>query len=306
MKTIVKNILATILLVAISSCTESEKEKGNDCDEKILETAQILIEKSNAFTKNGTVSDCNAFKTAWLNNYNQMKECGRSTAELDAVKKNEFDNIDCSVFGGGTGGGGTGGGGTGGGGTGGGSTNGNVMFWTKNSTIGAITVNFNGQSKQINQYQISGSPSSCGVSGFANYNLTAGSYSYTASSVSGVQWSGSVNVPTNGGCFLQELAYSGSGGGGGGGGTGGSSTGHLTVWSSNTTVGTITVTCGGQTKYITSKYTSAPNCEANGCAVFDLPFGTYSITATASNGTSWNPYSMNISTTGQCYMLRLQ
>ena len=181
------------------------------------------------------------------------------------------------------------------------------MFWTKNSTLGAITVKFggSGEMKQITQYQTSGNPSGCGVPGFANYNKAAGTYSYTASSASGVQWSGSVNVPTNNGCFLQELAYSGTGGGGGTGGTSGTTTGHLTVWSKNAGAGTITVSCGGQTKYITAKYSSAPNCEASGCAIFNLPYGTYTINASGSNGTSWNPYQIVINDPGQCFMVGL-
>lgn len=164
-----------------------------------------------------------------------------------------------------------------GGGTGGGATNGNVMFWTKSSTLGSITVNFNGQIKQITQYQTSGSPSGCGVSGFANYNLPAGTYSFTASSVSGVQWSGSVNVPTNNGCFLQELTYSGTGGGG-------SATGNLIVWQkSDNGGGTATITVNGQTGYITSVYpnasqTNPPPCGATGCATFyNLAPGSYTV-----------------------------
>jgi hypothetical protein len=279
MKAKIKNIF-TILLLLLAMVSCSESEPNDDCDS----------EKFNAFNTNPTSETCNAYRVAWLDSYNILKECGRSNAQLDAEKP-KVESLNCSFFGGGSGGG-----------TGGGSSNGNVMFWTKNSTIGAITVIFNGQAKQITQYQISGNPSSCGVSGFANYNLAAGYYSFSASSTSGVEWSGTINVPTNNGCFLQELTYSGTGGGD----TGGSTTGHLTVWSSNTSVGTITVTCGGQTKYITSKYSSEPNCEASGCAIFDLPFGTYTINAKASNGASWNPYSMTINTTGQCYMLGLQ
>ncbi len=162
-------------------------------------------------------------------------------------------------------------------GGGGGSTNGNVMFWTKNSTLGAITVNFNGQTKQITQYQISGNPSGCGVSGFANYNIATGTYSYTASSASGVQWSGSVNVPTNNGCFLQELIYSGTGGGG-------STTGNLVVWQKKDNGGgTATITVNGKKSYITSVYPNAtqsnpPPCGATGCATFyDLAPGNYTV-----------------------------
>jgi hypothetical protein len=167
-----------------------------------------------------------------------------------------------------------------GGGTGSGSTNGNVMFWTKNSTIGTITVNFNGQTNQITKYQSSGSPSGCQVLGFANYNLPTGTYSYTASSVSGIQWSGSVNVPTNNGCFLQELTYSGASGGGGG----GSTTGNLVVWQKKDNGGgTATITVNGQKGYITNVYPNAtqsnpPPCGATGCATFyNLAAGNYTV-----------------------------
>ena len=169
------------------------------------------------------------------------------------------------------------GGGTGGGG---GTANGNVMFWTKNSTLGKITVTLGGQVKQITSYQLTGSPTACGIGGFANYNLAAGTYAYTASSESGVQWSGSVNVPANSGCFLQELTYSGTGGGGGG----GSATGSLVVWQkTDNGGGAATITVNGQKGYITSVYPNAtqsspPPCGANGCATFyNLPPGNYTV-----------------------------
>jgi hypothetical protein len=177
------------------------------------------------------------------------------------------------------------------GGGGGGTQTGNAIFYiTQNSGGGTITVNCGGQTKYITGYFPSAP--GCGNTSATNFSLPAGNYSYTAQSTTQT-WSGTVNVPANT-CSQNLLNISTT-----------SNIGHLTVWSSNTTVGTITVTCGGQTKYITSKYSSQPNCEANGCAIFDLPYGTYSIVGSAT-GYSWNPYSMSISTPGQCYMLRLQ
>lgn len=192
----------------------------------------------------------------------------------------------------------------GGGGTGGGGANGNVMFWTKSSTLGIINVNFNGQLKQITSYQTSGIPNGCGVSGFANYNLAAGTYSYTASSASGVQWSGSVNVPTNNGCFLQELAYSGSGGGGG------STTGNLVVWQKfDNEGGMATITVNGQTGYITSIYPNAtisnpPPCGANGCATFyNLTPGNYTVYYSDALG---NSSGQAVVVAGECNSLLFQ
>lgn len=184
----------------------------------------------------------------------------------------------------------------------GGSTNGNVMFWTKNSTLGAITVNFNGQIKQITQYQSSGNPSGCGVSGFANYNLVAGTYSYKASSASGIQWSGTVTVPINNGCFLQELTYSGTGGGGGG----GSTNGNVMFWTKNSTLGSITVNFNGQIQQIT-QYQSSGNpsgCGVSGFANFNLAAGAYSYTASSDSGVQWSG-SVTVPTNNGCFLQEL-
>ncbi|HWB64007.1 MAG TPA: hypothetical protein VG603_10885 [Chitinophagales bacterium] len=71
---------------------------------------------------------------------------------------------------------------------------GSVTFWTNSSSLGTITVNVFGLSDNITQSFNLG-PSQCGASGCANFLLPAGSsYSYTANSQSGAQWSGSSAV----------------------------------------------------------------------------------------------------------------
>ncbi len=107
---------------------------------------------------------------------------------------------------------------TGGGGSGGGSTTGQVTFWTaSNLNCGNITVSCNGESRIITNY--SSTAPSCGTTGFATFQLPAGSHNYTAS-CNGQTWSGTVTA-TSGGCNRIELISGGNNGGGTGGGTGG-------------------------------------------------------------------------------------
>lgn len=68
--------------------------------------------------------------------------------------------------------------------------------------------------------------------------------------------------------------------------------GTLMVWTNLNK--SITVTCNGQTRYITSYYTTVPSgCNATGCAIFSLPYGTYTLNG-SSNGTTWGPSSVTI------------
>ena len=156
-------------------------------------------------------------------------------------------------------------------------TTGEATFWIA-SNINGITVTCEGQSKTITAYYGSGAPN-CGATGCATFDLTPGTHSFTATNGS-LNWNGSVTV-TAGGCFKEELQGSS---GGGGGGNNNSGSGQATFWIASNIYG-ITVTCGGQSKTITSYYSSgAPNCGATGCATFDLAPGTYPFTAT--NGSS--------------------
>lgn len=171
---------------------------------------------------------------------------------------------------------------SGGGSGGGGSTTGQAMFWIGSDLgCGNITVNCNGQSRTISSYYSSGAPS-CGASGTATFSFAPGTYSYTAS-CSGLTWSGTVTI-TSGGCSKIQLTSSGGGGGGGG------STGQVMFWTAtNWGCGSITVNCNGQSRTITSFYSSgAPSaCGASGCATFAFSPGTYSFSASCS-GRTWN------------------
>jgi hypothetical protein len=177
------------------------------------------------------------------------------------------------------------------GGGGGGSTGTAVFYLNQNSPGGTVTVNCGGQTKYITTY-FAGAPG-CNNANAANFTLPVGTYNYTAQSNT-QNWSGTVTVPANT-CSQNLLNISST-----------SNIGHLTVWSNNTAVSTITVTCGGLTKYITTKYSSQPSCEASGCAIFDVPYGTYSINASAPGGYTWSPYTMTINSPTQCYILKLQ
>lgn len=165
------------------------------------------------------------------------------------------------------------------GGTGGGAGNGKAMLWTQNNSLGNITVVCEGQTQIISKYSTSGRPGSCGISGFANFTLPVGNHSYTASSVSGVKWSGNIYVTANG-CYLEELTYSGGGG-----------TGNLIVWEQQDHHGgIITVTCNGQTANVTQYNPNygvgnPPPCDTSGFANFSLAPGNYSYHAEDQNST---------------------
>ena len=93
------------------------------------------------------------------------------------------------------------------GGTTGGSGTGQAMFWIQSDLgCGNITVYISGVGKTISSYYASGAPA-CGSSGCATYNLSPGTYAYTAS-CSGYSWgtsSPSYITVTSGGCSKMRL-----------------------------------------------------------------------------------------------------
>lgn len=182
-------------------------------------------------------------------------------------------------------------------------------FWIA-SDLGTVTVTCNGQTKTITQYYASGQPE-CGSTGCANFVMPSGTYPFTAYNTYGESWNGNI-VINDGLCALMQLT---SGGGSGSSGYkcngsacysvtngadfstlydcqsycggGGSTNGKAAFWTS-TNQGNISVTVNGTTRYITSYYSSGGvNCSSAGCAIFDLPPGTYSYTAENSTST-WN------------------
>jgi hypothetical protein len=98
-------------------------------------------------------------------------------------------------------------GGTTTGGTTTGSGTGQGMFWVQSSLgCGTITVYISGVGKTITSYYASGAPS-CGASGCATYNLSPGTYAFTAS-CSGYTWGTSTPAYitiTAGGCSTMKL-----------------------------------------------------------------------------------------------------
>lgn len=173
--------------------------------------------------------------------------------------------------------------------SGGGSTTGQGMFWiATDQGCGNITVVCNGITRTISSYYASAPP--CGASGSATFDLSPGTYSYSAS-CTGKTWSGSITI-TAGGCNRIQLTSSGP------------SSGELTFFTtSDLGCGTINVTCNGVTKSITQYYPSGnPNCGATGCANFTLAPGTYSFTASCS-GRTWS--GSNTVTAGGCMLARL-
>jgi hypothetical protein len=62
-----------------------------------------------------------------------------------------------------------------------------VTFYNDNSSVGVITVTMSNTSRVID-YSIV--PTACNQSGVANFEIMAGTYSYTANAVTGETWSG--------------------------------------------------------------------------------------------------------------------
>jgi len=81
------------------------------------------------------------------------------------------------------------------GGGGGGSSAGDVTFWNNDANVGVITVVIGGSSSGITSNV---NPAGCGESGCANFTLSAGNYSFTASATTGETWSGNCTVTANG------------------------------------------------------------------------------------------------------------
>ncbi len=168
---------------------------------------------------------------------------------------------------------------TGSGGGGGGGTTGQGMFWIATDLgCGNITVSCNGITRTISS--VYGTAPSCGASGTATFDLSPGTYAYTAS-CSGKNWSGNITIAA-GTCSRFQLTSSGGGGGGGG------TTGQGMFWiASDLGCGNITVVCNGITRTISTIYATSPPCGTSGTATFDLSPGTYAYTASCS-GKNWS------------------
>ena len=80
-------------------------------------------------------------------------------------------------------------------------------------------------------------------------------------------------------------------------------TGTITVWTKRTDLGLVTVTCNGQTKYITITNSVSPDCGSGGSANFyNLAFGQYTINVSATGFTS-NPQTYTLS--NECYKIQI-
>ena len=80
---------------------------------------------------------------------------------------------------------------------------GEVSFWNKLASDYPMVVTINGNSANIIKSYAS-APSDCKQPGNANFNLKAGTYSYSAIDEFGTTWSGNVTI-TKDGCLTIEL-----------------------------------------------------------------------------------------------------
>ena len=141
----------------------------------------------------------------------------------------------------------------------------NLTIWTAtNCSPNPITVTVGGKTTAMTEYYPN-APATCGSPGCANFNLAAGTYTYSATN-GDTTWQGSVSVTKNG-CTLQQLYCT---------------TGNVTFWIDSAATN-IRVTLNGGTANVTTAFpTSVPSCNSSGCANFTLHPGTYSYTAITS------------------------
>jgi hypothetical protein len=79
--------IAALALLSVG-CEEEETTSvgGDACLEQMEALTDILLQKTEAFTANQSMANCQAYQTAWMNFYNKTKSCGYSTTELDPTK----------------------------------------------------------------------------------------------------------------------------------------------------------------------------------------------------------------------------
>ncbi len=79
--------------------------------------------------------------------------------------------------------------------------------------------------------------------------------------------------------------------------------GTVTFWNYNFNVGTISVVIGNQSHIITDNI-EPTSCGTIGCANFyDLPYGTYTLSATATTGETWGS---TFTLSSSCLLFHLQ
>jgi hypothetical protein len=103
MKTIQKLLAIFIITFCLAgTCTDDDEsdddDDGNCSVEQLQEKSDVLISKTNAFTANQTTANCNAYRVAWFDVYDQLKDCGESTAELESTKT-IVEELPCGTFG---------------------------------------------------------------------------------------------------------------------------------------------------------------------------------------------------------------
>ncbi len=212
-----------------------------------------------------------------------------------------------------------------GGGTSGSGANGGTYF-TRTDTPGTA-VTLSGSASQFCSWSDCPSGPTCGIKvkgtdygTYVDWNIPNGNGTYTTDRFyvtptnSGFQftynnsrvgdyasvssWAAATQGDTGGYCSGTT-----SGGGGGAGGSTGT-TGQVSVWTSHSTGGYISVSLDGSSAgTLTSYFTSTPTCGASGTITKTLSVGSHSLSASNSSAT-WGPSSFSI-TAGSCLLFRL-
>gem|GEM_PF-1278841 len=162
---------------------------------------------------------------------------------------------------------------------------GKVIFWERNdgaSCTLSTGITINGQTKYITDYSVSAP--SCASVDAPVFELTPGTYTYTATCGTNASKQGTISISA-GACTSERIDFT-------------FVNGSILFWTqSDLGCGNITVNIGGQSKTLDSYHSGAPACGASGAATFNLAPGTYAYTASCA-GLNW---SGNVTVSGgQC------
>jgi hypothetical protein len=169
-----------------------------------------------------------------------------------------------------------------------------VTFFTNYGNGGTLSVTVDGYGTRTSDYHFPTGQPALGDSDCANFQLPVNrTYTYSASTADGIQWSGSFGPlqPTG---FIQKLSYSPP------------PSGMVSFYTDYGAGGNLTVSLQGYGSKTTDKYfpSSEPLIGDSGCVNFLVECGSsYSFTATTDDGTTWSGTVGPVSESGLLYKL---
>jgi hypothetical protein len=208
-------------------------------------------------------------------------------------------------------------------GTSGGAQTGSAAFWTNQSSgWSSINVNVGGILAGTIAGNYFNSQPTCGSTGTVTVSKSPGTYAYTASSNTGVTWSGNVTI-TAGGCSTVLLDFPSGSNSSGTGNSGSNAAPSLAFWTSQSSgwssiniyqqTGLITGTKIGNSYVILigtisgTYFNSTPGCGATGTVTTTLPTAVFPSPyyAKSNTGITWSNIQLFADKPGTCSNVRL-